>query len=157
MQREKLKITVGQITRIGQAFKMYVRGVTFKSPEVETAALMAYIEAYARKVAENPDTFLDVPALKKEDVIYGIDTPKLLIAYYKANSAVLKIREAYEEAEAALIGIGSTPEAASQRLKEISAAIWNAERVRESAYGELDKVGIRFWNDKEILLLTKEV
>ena len=147
----KLKISVGQITRIREAFSLYTGGVKFVSEEAEKEAVLAYFEAYARKLAEDPDTFLGIPTLKEEAVRYGALIPVYVLAYYKANSALKKIEAAYSEAEEALIGIGYTSEAAARRLSDISGAKWNAERVRESAYEKLKKEGGDIWGNIDVL------
>ena len=135
------KITIQAFVDITRAFYTYTAGVEFRSEEAKEKAFKEYVEEYQPRIERDTDTFLGKPALRPEDVIKGANIPDYVLAYFSADRAAKYIGEAYDKAEAALKILGVSGEAADRQLKEISAANWNAERIRERAYRALIEAG----------------
>lgn len=135
------KIKIQAFVDITRAFYTYTAGVEFRSEEAKVKAFKEYLEEYQPRIERDTDTFLGKHALRPEDVIKGANIPDYVLAYFSADRALKYIGEAYDRAEAALTILGYSKEAAAKVLSEISAANWNAERVRERAYGALIEAG----------------
>lgn len=128
------------LARYAAAFDRYTNGVVFVSPEAKEAAKAKYIAFYAEGV-ESPtnEEYLYKPTLSPEDVVSGYNIPDYVLAYDIANMGLEEVRRAYDKLDTALQLIGRKDTA--EILKEVSAAIWNAERERETIYGKLTAAG----------------
>lgn len=128
------------LARYAAAFDRYTNGVVFVSAEAKEAAKAKYIAFYAEGV-ESPtnEEYLYKPTLSPEDVVSGYNIPDYVLAYDMANTGLEEVRRAYDKLDIALQLIGRKDTA--EILKEVSAAIWNAERERETIYGKLTEAG----------------
>ncbi len=135
------KITIQAFVDITRAFYTYTAGVEFRSEEAKEKAFKEYLEEYQPKIERDTDTFLGKPALRPEDVIKGANIPDYVLAYFSADRALKYIGKAYDMADTALTLLGYSREAAAKVRGDIGAANWNAERVRERAYGALIEAG----------------
>lgn len=126
------------LARYAAAFDRYTNGVVFVSTAAKEAAKAKYIAFYA----ESPEgeEYLYKPFLSPEDVVSGYNIPDYVLAYDIANTGLKEIQRAYNNLDTALKLItGRTDN--GEILREVSAANWNAERVREKAYGKLTEAG----------------
>lgn len=140
MENKRIISTDNMIEAL-RAFYIYTAGVKFVSREIKEEAIIEYVRKCAPLFEAPTNPFLGKPALRPEDIVEGFNIPDYVLAYNLADLAVEKVGQAYNNASEALRIIGITGESASNLLKELSAANWNAERVREKAYRALLEAG----------------
>ena len=125
------------LARYAAAFDRYTNGVVFVSPEAKEAAKAKYIAFYAEST--EGEEYLYKPTLSPEDVLSGYNIPDYVLAYDLATMGLEEVRRAYDRLDTALQLIGRKDN--GEILREVSAAIWNAERERETIYGKLTAAG----------------